>query len=79
MQYNSNLPLVTIDRVSLYSDNQKTKVELLLVLKSTEQQLVAENLKIKILQCTNQNMFLCGLSRCDTFFFGYIHKNPCQE
>lgn len=57
MQYNSNLPLVTIDRVSLYSDNQKTKVELLLVLKSTEQQLVAENLKIKILQCTNQNMF----------------------
>lgn len=57
MQYNGVLPLVNIDRVTLNSGANSTKVELLLVLKSTEQQLVSENVKIKILQCRQQNMF----------------------
>lgn len=57
MQNNSVLPQVSIDRVSLFSDNGKTKAELLLVVKMTEKQLETENLKIKILQCKKQNMF----------------------
>jgi len=77
MQYNGILPLVNIDRVTLNSGVSSTKVELLLVLKSTEQQLISENVKIKILQCRQQNMFsFLTYSKEYVFYAAYPSAMP---